>query len=145
MKATQTNHKKWEPASWIKQCYSIAPTRAEMPKVSITQDLINVANDKIGTKTEFVRTFSPIELLDSEWSHLQAEFYRERLVYVINVEVLMVRFHYDYEVDLDRISSERDLLAWALHFCEKTWMNTERLHYFIEAAASIKHLRIHGL
>jgi hypothetical protein len=135
----------WQPATYIKQRYSVVNTYREMPEATVTQEMVDTANDKIGTKTKFGRMYSPIELVDSEWSHFQAQFYRERLVYVRDVEVLMVRFCYNYEVDLDRINNERDLLAWALHFTEKTWMNTERLHYFIEATASIKHLRIYGV
>jgi hypothetical protein len=58
--------------------------------------------------------------------------------------VLLLRFRYDYEIDLDEIKTERDLLAWALHLSGKTWMNTQRIGRFIEAVAQIKRLSVHG-
>jgi len=52
---------------------------------------------------------------------------------------------YDYEVDLDRIKSEAALLNWVLYLCEKTWMTTERLHFFIEAVGAIKKFGVRPL
>ena len=54
-------------------------------------------------------------------------------------------FLYPYEIDLDRIETERDLLAWTLHLTEKTWMNSHRLHRFITKVGRYKNLKIYGL
>jgi hypothetical protein len=57
---------------------------------------------------------------------------------------ITLNFAYPYEIDLDRIKTERDLLAWALHLTTKTWMNRKRLHYFIEKVGKHKNLNIYG-
>jgi len=49
--------------------------------------------------------------LDSNWSRLLDEFYRQRIVHVRCNNLLLLRFGYDYEIDLDSIKTERDLLA----------------------------------
>ncbi|MEI7879832.1 MAG: hypothetical protein WCI95_03045 [bacterium] len=51
---------------------------------------------------------------------------------------------YPYEVDLDRINSERDLLAWVLHLSEKNWTTTTLVIEFAERVAGIKGFNIHG-
>ena len=61
-----------------------------------------------------------------------------RIRIVRSNNVLLIRFKYDYEVDLDRIKTERDLL-------NKTWMTARHIDRFIEAAASIKHFNVHRL
>jgi hypothetical protein len=84
-------------------------------------------------------------MIDSTWSRLCDQFYQEQIVYVRTNNTVLLRFLYDYEVDLDQIKTEADLLNWTLHLCEKTWMSTERLHKFIEAVAQIKRFKVHGL
>ena len=58
---------------------------------------------------------------------------------------LLLRFDYSYEVDLDRIHCERDLLAWVLQLVEKPWMGAERVKLFAYVVADIKDFNIHGL
>jgi hypothetical protein len=67
----------------------------------------------------------------------------ERELRLVN-ETVLLRFAYDYEVDLDRINSEADLLNWTLHLCGKTWMTVEHLGHFIETVAQIKGFKVHG-
>ena len=44
-----------------------------------------------------------------------------------------VTFGYaDYEINLDMIRTESDLLGWIQHLCEKTWMDTDLIREFIE-------------
>jgi len=147
MRAIENNQKrlrvKWEPASHIKQCYSVVPDYADMPTVTIDGKELARSQQRLDKRMR-----GGIHFGDPAWEthiDLSKRYYRERLVYLTNVEVLMVRFSYNYEVDLDRVHNERDLLSWTLHFTTKTWMTTRRLHYFIEAVASIKHLSIYGL
>jgi hypothetical protein len=49
-----------------------------------------------------------------------------------------LKFRYSYEVDLERIKSERDLLAWVRHLAGKPWMTGQRLELFIDAVARHK-------
>jgi hypothetical protein len=49
-----------------------------------------------------------------------------------------LNYAYPYEIDLDRIKTERDLLAWALHLSEKTRMNIARICAFITKVGKIK-------
>lgn len=44
----------------------------------------------------------------------------------------------DYDIALSRIKNERDLLAWAYHLSDKTWMNTTRIGLFVALVASHK-------
>jgi len=61
---------------------------------------------------------------------------------VLNPETqtITLNFLYPYQIDLDRIKNERDLLAWSLHLCEKNWMNTNRIAAFIHKVAEFKGL-----
>ena len=54
-----------------------------------------------------------------------------------------INIAYPYEVDLDRIKDERDLLTWALHLTEKSWMKTKHLAFFIKAVAKYKGFNLH--
>jgi hypothetical protein len=49
-----------------------------------------------------------------------------------------------YEIDLDRIKTERDLLAWALHLTEKSWMTCSGLNHFITTVGEYKKFKIYG-
>src|SRR6185503_17765224 len=53
-----------------------------------------------------------------------------------------LNFQYSYEVDLDRIQTERDLLAWVRHLANKAWMNGGRVKLFIDAVARHKGFRV---
>lgn len=60
-------------------------------------------------------------------------------------QTVTLHYRYPYEIDLERINSERDLLAWALHLCEKNWMDTRRIAETIETIAKVKGFKVHGL
>ena len=64
---------------------------------------------------------------------------------VINAENNTATLHYayPYEIDLDTIRTERDLLAWSLHLCQKNWIDTERLHEVVTAIAKHKAFELH--
>ena len=53
-----------------------------------------------------------------------------------------LHFAYPYEIDLDGIRSEADLLGWLLHLCEKEWMDTVKLHEVATAIADAKGFRL---
>jgi hypothetical protein len=59
--------------------------------------------------------------------------------------LLILRFAGDYPIELKRIHTERDLLAWTMHLAGKDWMSRERLAAFIEAVAKYKGFKVHGL
>ena len=61
-----------------------------------------------------------------------------------NGRYITVSHNHDYEIDLNRIKTERDLLAWTLHLSEKSWMTTAGLHEFISVIAKAKGLSVHG-
>jgi hypothetical protein len=63
---------------------------------------------------------------------------------VIDAERATCTLHFDYayEIDLDRIKTERDLLAWVKHLAGKTWMTSERLELFIDAVAEHRGFRV---
>jgi len=49
-----------------------------------------------------------------------------------------------YEIDLDRVKDERDLLAWTVHLCGKGWFSiTSELVDIVEAIAAAKGLDCH--
>jgi hypothetical protein len=72
-------------------------------------------------------------------------YYDERIVRVWENNTLHLRFAYDYEIDLDHIQDERDLLNWTLHLCGKTWMTRSHLARFIETVSLIKRIHVHDL
>ena len=53
-----------------------------------------------------------------------------------------LHFRYPYEIDLDRIQTQDNLLGWVRHLAGKPWMNRERLGLFIDAVAKHKGFRI---
>lgn len=50
-----------------------------------------------------------------------------------------------YEIDLNRIKTERDLLAWVRHLSEKSWITRDDLTEFITQVGEYKHFKIYGL
>jgi hypothetical protein len=84
------------------------------------------------------------DFTDSKWSRTFDEYYRQHIIHVRSNNTLLLRFQYDYEVDLDRIKTQGQLLGWVSHLCGKIWMTRERIHLFIEVVAAIQHIKIHG-
>jgi|SRR5262249_53794845 len=119
--------------------YGIAFRPDQLPCLTITQAQIDQEKSKLPL------ILGPAELTDGAYFKMTEEFLRQRIVYVHSNETLLLRFMYDYEIDLEEIQTEGDLLRWALHLCDKNWMNTHRLAHFIEAVADIKGLNIYGL
>ena len=70
--------------------------------------------------------------------------YDDKIMIVEGNDTCVINIAYPYEVDLDRIQSEADLLRWVLHLCKKTWMRTEALSIFIQKVGEYKGLKIHG-
>lgn len=60
-------------------------------------------------------------------------------------QVLTLDYEYEYEIDLERIKTERDLLAWVCHLCEKSWMTAERVRAVAVKISQIKGFSIYGL
>jgi hypothetical protein len=52
---------------------------------------------------------------------------------------------FSYEIDLDRIKNERDLLAWACHLCQKSWMTTSTVRSVVVKISEIKGFNPYGL
>jgi hypothetical protein len=87
--------------------------------------------------------WSPGDPAVEAYGELIEQFYQDNLEFRPEDNTLILHFSYPYEVDLDRIKSERDLLNWVLHFCQKTWMTTEHIYKFAEKVAKIKKFTIH--
>ena len=71
--------------------------------------------------------------------------HRQTLVFDDKNETVTLNYLYPYEIDLARVRTERDLLAWSLHLCEKTWMDTLKLHEVITEIGKKKGFKIYGL
>ncbi|MBT4296672.1 MAG: hypothetical protein HOD43_12805 [Candidatus Marinimicrobia bacterium] len=81
-----------------------------------------------------------MEALFSAWSAEQQEL--DRIVSVKEGHVV-INVGYEYSISLGTISSEKDVLDWAHHLCEKTWMTIPVLRRFIEVATSKSGLKLH--
>ena len=125
--------------------YSIAADSEHLPKLTVSQQSVDEAHKELFGLENESRPVSIMALIDSDWAKLSDLYYFERIVHVLDKRTLLLRFLYDYEIDLDRVNSERDLLAWSYHLCSKNWMDTAKLREFIDAVCQIKKFRIHGL
>lgn len=112
--------------------YSVVADHDQLPAITISQEVVDAAYGDPG------QIRSIMFFCDSDWSRKFELFYQQRIVWVRSNNVLLLRFAYSYEVDLDRIKTERDLLAWTKHLVSKPWMGAERTEVFIEAVSDIK-------
>jgi hypothetical protein len=124
--------------------FSIIADHSALPKKTVDQDDVDLAYQESwgnGTKLGNGLVWEPSKALT--WKKVFHQFFSERIVFISSRNVLSLRFSdIDYDVDLDRIQTEGDLLAWVCHLTGKDWMNSERLRLFIEAIATIKGFRI---
>ncbi len=60
---------------------------------------------------------------------------------ILNEEFLQLKG--EVQISLKTISSEKDVLDWAHHICEKTWMTVPVLRRFIEVAVRESGLKLH--
>jgi hypothetical protein len=124
--------------------YGVVADHDNLPELTISEEQLE--NERLalfGADDEF-KPIPVSALFDSAWSRMFDRFYQERLVYVRSNNVILLRFLYTYEVDLDRIRTERNPLGWVHHLCNKPWMNGERTKKFIEAVAEIKKFKLYG-
>ena len=71
-------------------------------------------------------------------------YFKERLVYDPDLNVLHLNFRYDYEVDLDRIKTPLALIGWARHLSGKNWMRSrDHIDEFLKVVCEIKGWRDH--
>jgi hypothetical protein len=90
--------------------YSTVADHDQLPNLDISEkELGKVTVQTFGSDQE-PKAVSAGVFLDSEWSRKYEQFYRQRIVYVRSNNVLLLRFAYSYEIDLDRIKTEADLL-----------------------------------
>lgn len=52
--------------------------------------------------------------------------------------VLIINVDYPYCIELSRLKSKNDVLAWVLHLCEKVWIDTDILREFIERVFELR-------
>jgi hypothetical protein len=126
-----------------KPTYGVASDLDDLPPLTVSQEWLDEVHQQVFGDEDEMRPVNVSACVDSNWSRLFDQFYRERIVYVRDLNVLLLRFEYPYEVDLDEINSKAALLNWTLHLTEKVWMTLERLHLFIEAVAAIKKFNLH--
>lgn len=53
-------------------------------------------------------------------------------------DYIVINVSYEYNINLETINNAQDVLGWVFHLTEKTWMNTEVLHRFIQVACGAK-------
>jgi hypothetical protein len=117
--------------------YTVVADHDQLLELTVTQEQVDAVSPEDG------QAYSIGYYLDSEWTRLYKQFFRERVVHVRSNNVLLLRFQYTYEVDLDRIKTERDLLGWVLQLVGKPWTSAERVKVFADAVAEIKGFNIH--
>jgi hypothetical protein len=100
--------------------YGITPDVDHLPKLTVSQKWVDEAHHEGFGAGDQIRVVTVSALFNSNWSRLSDQFYRERIVYVRSNKTLLLRFRYDYAIDLDRICCEGDLLHWILHLCGKS-------------------------
>ena len=49
---------------------------------------------------------------------------------------------YAYSIEEDRITSERDLLAWVRHLSRKTWADRKLIGEFVDVVANAKGFKL---
>jgi hypothetical protein len=137
---TTTNNNQQSAASKPKNLFSVAAGRGRLARLTITEEQVEAAHvATFGARDDAKLSGASImAYVDSPWVRANDKFYRQRIVHVRNNNTLLLRFAYDYEVDLDRITTERELLAWVLHLVGKPWMGPERTKMFAKAVAEIK-------
>jgi len=84
-----------------------------------------------------------IDELDKAVAAMQKKLAKQIVINKKNA-TCTINIEYPYEIDLDAIENERDLLAWVLHLTEKNWIKTRHLAFFIEAVAKFKGFNLHG-
>lgn len=50
-----------------------------------------------------------------------------------------------YDIALDRISTPEQLLGWVFHLAGKTWMDINKIRYFVGVIADRNGWEIHGV
>jgi hypothetical protein len=69
---------------------------------------------------------------------------QERLQRQVSVKEghIVVNVEFEYNIDLRRCQTHEQILAWAYHLCEKTWMTTEVMRRFVLVACQENGLEI---
>jgi hypothetical protein len=104
----------------------------QVPEITVTQQDVDAA---------YGDPYQPRSIswyVNSEWARKFELFHQQHIVWVRSNNVLLLRFAYTYEVDLDRIKTEGNLLGWVSHLVGKPWMGPERTKMFIAAVCRIK-------
>jgi hypothetical protein len=112
----------------------------EFPKITLQKP---EPERELGKKG-FPKAMDIVELANCAEHYRQ--FYRERIIYWPENNTLQLRFtqnYYPYEIDLDRIVSEKHLLCWVAHLSTKPWMTGSHIKRFIQAVAEIKGYNLH--
>lgn len=106
---------------------------------NMTEGSLNRRCDDYKTEKALPKVLSITELMaDPEMKEA-----REHIVINTRRQTCTLSYAYPYEIDLDRIKTERDLLGWSLHLMEKNWMTLVRLHEVVRAIAIAKRFNLH--
>lgn len=49
-----------------------------------------------------------------------------------------LKWRYSYDIRLNQIKTQSDLLKWYVHLSQKTWMTANRMNLFISAVMDVK-------
>jgi len=125
--------------------FSIIEDPNDLPIKTIDQDDVDLAYQEgwgNGPRVGSIPIWSPRHT--TQWQNVFHQFYCQRIVFIRSFNMLALRFGgYDYNLPLERIETERDLLAWVRHLSSKEdWITLQRLRVIIDAVATIKGFEI---
>jgi hypothetical protein len=105
-------------------------------EIEKAKTLINLAKDKLppDERQGYTTSREALERVIDHLSHQTCPDTRGKARRIaVDPSRRTVTFGYaDYEINLDMIRTETDLLEWIQHLCEKTWMDTDLIREFIE-------------
>jgi len=87
--------------------------------------------------------WSPGDPLVDAWAKETQAWWNAHILYRKSNQTLLLRFAYPYQIDLDTIQSQSDLLRWVYHLSAKNWVTSELLNHLIEKVADIKSFNLH--
>jgi hypothetical protein len=126
--------------------FTTVENNSELPKKTVDQDDLDLIYQETFGWGHFSHpNLGSIWIPENanRWEDIFHRFYCERIVFIREFGMLALRFGgYDYNIPLERIETERDLLAWVRHLSFKHWATAERLRLFMDAVSTIKEFEI---
>lgn len=77
----------------------------------------------------------PTDDLNDVWKKFEEQDALLQKQVYIKEDHIVINVMYEYDIPIERCNTPDKLLAWMVHLCEKTWMNTAVLERFAQVAA----------